>query len=265
MQLIDALLSDFCFESEICIRQFSIWNLDQHPIHQSFRDWIGNGRFVWLNRCKVRKLTQRMAGRGRGHLLRAVAEARGQLAPDFVVHRRQGKESTAAPAPQSTEIERPSDSSVATSIDPGTSCSGGRLARLLKAAQDARGSTRGATTTSDSDGNLTQSLPESSQQLPQKAPATDSQSESPEEPIEYVGTSGSTLRFVGNYVKLAVKADSDGLYEYDVAFQPNIDHVKERYQCMYQLKDIIGDARSFDGVKLFLPGSIHPSGHQVKL
>lgn len=44
-----------------------------------------------------------------------------------------------------------------------------------------------------------------------------------------------------------------GIYEYEVRFEPSVDSKAIRFQLLNQHRDIIGAAKTFDGVTLYLP------------
>ena len=56
-----------------------------------------------------------------------------------------------------------------------------------------------------------------------------------------------------NYI--AMKCKNAGVYQYAVAFNPEVDSLRMRYKLLGDqlTRDIIGDVKSFDGRILFLP------------
>lgn len=56
-----------------------------------------------------------------------------------------------------------------------------------------------------------------------------------------------------NYI--AMKCQNSGVYQYAVAFSPEVDSLRMRYKLLYDqcTRDIIGDVKAFDGRILFLP------------
>jgi hypothetical protein len=75
-----------------------------------------------------------------------------------------------------------------------------------------------------------------------------------EEPtLDYRGTAGVPLKIETNYMRLNRTTTTLGIYEFEVCFDPQLDHRGERFHCLYQHGDLIGNARTFDGVKLSLP------------
>jgi len=55
-----------------------------------------------------------------------------------------------------------------------------------------------------------------------------------------------------NYVKLSISKGL-GIYHYDVSFEPQLDRRDDRFRCLNQHREALGNARAFDGVKLFVP------------
>ena len=56
-----------------------------------------------------------------------------------------------------------------------------------------------------------------------------------------------------NYI--AVRCKNAGVYQYAVAFSPEVDSLRMRYKLLedQRMRNIIGDVRAFDGRILFLP------------
>jgi hypothetical protein len=53
---------------------------------------------------------------------------------------------------------------------------------------------------------------------------------------------------------IMVKCDKNfGVFDYEVRFQPEVDNVRLRGKYLSQLKDVLGNVRTFDGVTLYLP------------
>jgi hypothetical protein len=71
------------------------------------------------------------------------------------------------------------------------------------------------------------------------------------EPVRCLGESGLKTDFTTNYVKLNCK--NKGLYQYVVHYEPPIDSQYHRIKLLYQLSDVTGFVRLFDGFVLFLP------------
>lgn len=55
-----------------------------------------------------------------------------------------------------------------------------------------------------------------------------------------------------NSIQMFCDADA-GVFEYEVRFRPPVDNMKLRSSLVYQQKELLGEARTFDGVILFLP------------
>lgn len=71
------------------------------------------------------------------------------------------------------------------------------------------------------------------------------------QPVKRMGESGMSTNFSTNYVKLSCK--NKGLYQYVVHYEPPIDSQYHRIKLLYQLSEITGFVRLFDGYVLFLP------------
>lgn len=70
-------------------------------------------------------------------------------------------------------------------------------------------------------------------------------------PVRKVGESGDPVKFTTNYVRL--KATNKGVYQYVVNYDPPIDAQQQRIKLLYNLTNLIGSVKLFDGVTLFLP------------
>jgi aubergine len=55
-----------------------------------------------------------------------------------------------------------------------------------------------------------------------------------------------------NYIRLQID-QKKGVFEYEVRFKPEIDAQYVRFELLKQVKDVIGTAKTFDGVTLYLP------------
>ena len=66
-----------------------------------------------------------------------------------------------------------------------------------------------------------------------------------------LGESGAQTEFATNYIKL--KCKNQGIYQYVVHYDPPIDAQYNRIKLLYQLSNITGPVRLFDGYTLFLP------------
>ncbi|XP_055590596.1 protein argonaute-3 [Uranotaenia lowii] len=71
-------------------------------------------------------------------------------------------------------------------------------------------------------------------------------------PVIKTGTKGTPVQLMTNYIRIACDPDR-GLYEHEVRFHPEVDSKKARYQYLAQHTGTIGNTKTFDGVKLFLP------------
>jgi hypothetical protein len=61
-----------------------------------------------------------------------------------------------------------------------------------------------------------------------------------------------SIPLTANYVKLDL-IPGQGVYEYDVQFDPEVDSKDFRFKLLGEMKDIIGPNKTFDGVTLYLP------------
>lgn len=64
--------------------------------------------------------------------------------------------------------------------------------------------------------------------------------------------SGKTIQALTNFVRLEVGKDN-GMYEYEVRFEPTAHSNQLRFALLNQQIEVIGRTRTFDGVKLCLP------------
>ena len=64
-----------------------------------------------------------------------------------------------------------------------------------------------------------------------------------------VGKTDRQLDIYANYIRLDV-ADDAGIFEYYVSFSPAVDNLHERYRLINAHRDVIGETRMFDGMKL---------------
>lgn len=76
---------------------------------------------------------------------------------------------------------------------------------------------------------------------------------------KYSGTSGSELKVEVNYVRLKILGN-EGIYEYHVSFNPSVDSQRMKFRLMNQqsVRDVIGNVKTFDGAKLYLPRKLPP-------
>lgn len=65
------------------------------------------------------------------------------------------------------------------------------------------------------------------------------------------GETGTPAQFGTNYVKL--KCNNQGIYQYVVHYDPPVDALFNRVKLLYQLVNVTGPVRLFDGFTLFLP------------
>ncbi|CAH0388616.1 unnamed protein product [Bemisia tabaci] len=72
------------------------------------------------------------------------------------------------------------------------------------------------------------------------------------EPVFYKGSEGTTIQAVVNYLKLDI-IDEKGIYEYEVRYNPPIDHRGLKSKLLRQLESTIGNVKNFDGTVLYLP------------
>ncbi|XP_065176641.1 piwi-like protein 1 [Sycon ciliatum] len=70
-------------------------------------------------------------------------------------------------------------------------------------------------------------------------------------PTPQRGTTGEEIPLCANYI--AVKSTTQGVFQYCVKFDPEVDNRNMRYGMMNEHKDVIGDTKAFDGSTLFLP------------
>ncbi|XP_035226356.1 piwi-like protein Ago3 [Stegodyphus dumicola] len=70
----------------------------------------------------------------------------------------------------------------------------------------------------------------------------------------YQGTSGKPLHLEVNYVRLRT-VENKGIYEYHVNFVPSVDSKSMKFRLMNDasVKEVIGNVKTFDGSKLYLP------------
>jgi aubergine-like protein len=71
-------------------------------------------------------------------------------------------------------------------------------------------------------------------------------------PVIKRGTAGKAIPCTANYLQLEVRTGG-GVFEYEVKFQPQVDSINEKRRCLDQHKEMLGNARNFDGTKLHLP------------
>lgn len=94
------------------------------------------------------------------------------------------------------------------------------------------------------------------------------QRSSPETPAKYdisktMGTSGTGVLLRTNYIALQTK--TEGVYQYAVSFEPEVESKSMRFKMMTEHKNIIGQSRAFDGAILYLPIKITEKGQKLTL
>lgn len=62
----------------------------------------------------------------------------------------------------------------------------------------------------------------------------------------------SRVDIIANYVRLNIDPGK-GIFEYEVRFEPVIDSKDIRFQLLNQHREVLGSAKTFDGVTLYLP------------
>ena len=71
---------------------------------------------------------------------------------------------------------------------------------------------------------------------------------------DWHGSKGNPERLVANYIRLEKSSETaNGIHEYLLEFSPAIDNLQDRFKCLYQHKDTIGQFNVFDGRRLHLP------------
>jgi len=76
-------------------------------------------------------------------------------------------------------------------------------------------------------------------------------------PVYFRGESGKQVAVTSNYIKLHLE-EGKGIFEYEVKYEPLIDSQHHRFKIINQQRDILGETKVFDGVKLFLPEMLDP-------
>lgn len=62
----------------------------------------------------------------------------------------------------------------------------------------------------------------------------------------------SRINVIANYVRVNIDPGK-GIYEYEVSFYPSVDSKQIRFELLKQHREILGPAKTFDGVTLYLP------------
>ncbi|XP_014773732.1 piwi-like protein 1 isoform X1 [Octopus bimaculoides] len=65
------------------------------------------------------------------------------------------------------------------------------------------------------------------------------------------GTKGKKIPLSANYIR--IKTRNEGVFQYHVSFNPEIDSKSVRYKMLYEHTDVTGKTRAFDGAILYLP------------
>ncbi|KAK4035484.1 hypothetical protein OUZ56_027572 [Daphnia magna] len=71
-------------------------------------------------------------------------------------------------------------------------------------------------------------------------------------PIVKKGEMGNKINVIANYVRVNIDPGK-GIYEYEVSFYPSVDSKQIRFELLKQHREILGPAKTFDGVTLYLP------------
>lgn len=64
---------------------------------------------------------------------------------------------------------------------------------------------------------------------------------------------GTPVNIVSNHFRLIQLPNFNGLFQYHVGFQPEIQSTKLKCALLHELDDILGTVRCFDGMTMFLP------------
>ena len=77
------------------------------------------------------------------------------------------------------------------------------------------------------------------------------------EPVEILrhGSKGAKFTAMSNSIQLHSDPNS-GVFEYEVRFTPQVDSLSFRSKYLMQHRDVLGNARTFDGVTLYLPNKL---------
>jgi len=67
------------------------------------------------------------------------------------------------------------------------------------------------------------------------------------------GTQGQQCRIVSNFFKVNKLPNNTGIFQYNVSFSPDIQSPKLKSALLYEMEDVMGKTRCFDGMTLFLP------------
>ena len=69
---------------------------------------------------------------------------------------------------------------------------------------------------------------------------------------QYLYYVGYRVDIVANYVRVTIEQNK-GIYEYEVRCEPSIDSRDLIFKVVGQHREILGPAKTFDGVTLYLP------------
>lgn len=72
------------------------------------------------------------------------------------------------------------------------------------------------------------------------------------EPVVMLGSSGTKIDVVCNYIRLKVE-QGKGVFQYDVRYSPEVDSKHFRFELLKTMQNVIGEVKSFDGHVLYLP------------
>ena len=72
------------------------------------------------------------------------------------------------------------------------------------------------------------------------------------EPVIMRGTKGREIDIYTNYINLEFEPNK-GVFEYEVRFEPGVDSNSIRYKYLNEHRATIGNVKTFDGVKLYVP------------
>ncbi|KAK6165172.1 hypothetical protein SNE40_023615 [Patella caerulea] len=69
--------------------------------------------------------------------------------------------------------------------------------------------------------------------------------------VHKAGNDGKVCRMSANYIR--VKCKNEGVYQYHVSYNPQVDSKFVRIRMVYEHKEVLGETKAFDGALLFLP------------
>lgn len=159
----------------------------------------------------------------------------GRGSNEFVPPRARGRASFLIDIVPASESGISDSTSVASTIDPMPMGRGRLFAQLAALRDDVSSVTASAVEE------------EVAQPIPEEAPE-----EKELETAYYRGEKGTFSKVAVNYIRLTAEPDK-GVFEYEVRFNPPVVTMGLRYKLLNQMKDVIGPAKTFDGVTLYLP------------